>query len=86
MTFLAEIFVRNLAVQHDYDGTEHVCEEGEGSEEGRGPARGAIGTRNVAVDDNPEEAVGCGTVGRGRRGRQRDLEDLGRICHRFGRI
>lgn len=75
--------MRNLAVQHEYDGTENVCEEEEGSAEA---CRGAIETRNVAVDDNPEEAVGCETVGRGRRGRQRDLEDLGRICHRFGRI
>jgi len=44
-------------------------------------------TQSVDVDDDPEEIMGCETVGRARIGRRRiDLEEIGRICHHLGRI
>jgi len=43
--------------------------------------------QSVDVDDDPEEIMGCETVGRARIGRRKnDLEEIGRICHHLGRI
>jgi len=47
--------------------------------------RVAIETVTVGDDDNPEDLMGCESVGRARMD-QKSLEDLGRICHQFGRI
>lgn len=41
---------------------------------------------NVNDDDDPEEMRGRETVGRFRRGRRTDLEEIGRFCRLLGRI
>lgn len=46
----------------------------------------SLRTQSVDDDDDPEEVMGCETVGRARIGRRSDLEEIGRICHHLGRI
>jgi len=55
-------------------------------EEKEKETRDADESATVTVDDDPEEMMGCETVGRIWRGQNSGLEDFGRICHRFGRI
>jgi len=55
-------------------------------EEKEKETRDADESATVTVDDDPEEMMGCETVGRIWRGHNSGLEDFGRICHRFGRI
>lgn len=43
-------------------------------------------TQSVDDDDDPEEIMGCETVGRARIGQRSDLEEIGRICRHLGRI
>lgn len=43
-------------------------------------------TQSVDDDDDPEEVMGCETVGRARIGQLSDLEEIGRICRHLGRI
>lgn len=75
------IFVRNLAVNILEKTDLSPCKEEKEKE-----TRDAEESVTVTVDDDPEEMMGCETVGRFRRGRIWGLEDFGRICHRFGRI
>ena len=81
MTFFAEIFERNLAVNIKSEMKKLARVVGtQGRDEMylyRKNITKPLSNASVAVDDDPEEAAGGETVGRTRRGLEQDLEQAG---------
>ena len=91
MTFFADIFERNLAVNIKSEMKKLARVVGtQGGDETylyTKNIRKPLSNASVAVDDDPEEAAGGETVGRARRGLEQDLEQAGQVLEQApGRV
>ena len=91
MTFFADIFERNLAVniKSEMKKLARVVDT-QGGDEMYLYTKNItkpLSNASVAVDDDPEEAAGGETVGRARRGLEQDLEQAGQVLEQApGRV
>ena len=91
MTFFADIFERNLAVNIKSEMKKLARVVGtQGREEMYLYTKNItkpLSNASVAVDDDPEEAAGGETVGRARRGLEQDLEQVEQVLEQApGRV
>ena len=88
MTFFADIFERNLAVNIKSEMKKLARVVGtQGRDETYLYTKNItkpLSNASVAVDDDPEEAAGGETVGRARRGLEQDLEQAGQVLEQDG--
>ena len=90
MTFFADIFERNLAVniQSEMKKLARVVDT-QGGDEMYLYTKNItkpLSNASVAVDDDPEEAAGGETVGRTRRGLEQALEQVEQVLEQAGKV
>ena len=90
MTFFADIFERNLAVniQSEMKKLARVVDT-QGGDEMYLYTKNItkpLSNASVAVDDDPEEAAGGETVGRARRGLEQALEQVEQVLEQAGKV
>ena len=90
MTFFADIFERNLAVNIKSEIKKQARVVGtQGGDEMYLYTKNItkpLSNASVAVDDDPEEAAGGETVGRTRRGLEQDLEQVEQALEQAGQV
>lgn len=90
MTFFADIFERNLAVNIKSEIKKQARVVGtQGRDEMYLYTKNItkpLSNASVAVDDDPEEAAGGETVGRTRRGLEQDLEQAGQVLEQVEQV